>query len=418
MSELIDKSKWIFDRAKWVGSSIEVEWKATNPIAGVVYRKSYSFKFKARNTSSLGSCRVFVQFRTADDEQFRIYEKVVTGTSSKEYSIDFVGPTYTKKVSVIIQPTNTRTVIDSISLSDRAAISQTEPLQNTSDPSYVPDGYKLVFNDEFQGAALNRSKWFTRFIYEAGQLDHLGDGASGEKQRYRDNGNHVVANGWLHLVCKKVNNNADGVRYESGMIRSDSVFRYGYFECKVKMPKGKGVFAAFWLNSDVSGEGRLGWPPEIDIWEFVNNGVEDKTNMLHSGVVNDHPASSHALVDSVQLNSSDGSYWNNQYTFYKAPFDFTEGWHVTAIEWLERFEFTDSSGVKTVGPVVKFFIDGRLIYIRRCPWVYTDGSPGPPAHILLNLAAGGEWAGRNGIDEASMPWELKVSYVRVYQKTP
>lgn len=419
MTELIDKSKWIFDRAKWVGSSIEVEWKASNPISNIVHGKSYSLKFRARNTSGTGSCRIFLQFRTDKEEQFRIYEKVLVGTSPQDVTIDFVGPTYTKKVSLVIQPSGTRTIVESISIADRSTpIIQTEPLQNFGAPSYVPAGYKLVFNDEFQGTSLNRKKWFTRYIYEAGQLDHLGDGPGGEKQRYRDNGNHVLANGWLHLVCKKVNNNADGVRYESGMIRSDAVFRYGYFECKAKMPKGKGVFGAFWLNADVSGEGRFEWPPEIDIWEFVNNGLEDKPDMLHSGVVNHHQYSSHELVAAVQSNTLDGSYWNDQYTFWKAPFDFTDDWHVFGLEWIERYEFTASNGQRTIGPVVKMTVDGKTIYIRRCPWVYTDGSPGPKAHVLLNLAAGGSWAGRHGIDEASMPWNLQVSYVRVYQKTP
>lgn len=67
------------------------------------------------------------------------------------------------------------------------------------------------------------------------------------------------------------------------MVRSLWTPRYGCDEARVPMPGGLGAWPAFWLNSDVSAQGRLAWPPEIDIVEFVNNGVEDKTNLLHSG---------------------------------------------------------------------------------------------------------------------------------------
>src|ERR1700761_3537330 len=108
-------------------------------------------------------------------------------------------------------------------------------------------GWDLRFDDEFDGSQLDRSRWATRLIYEHETLDHLND----EAQRYRDNNNHVLGNGVLGLTARKT---ATG--WESGMIRSLQTFYYGYFEARVKLPKGRGVWPAFWINSDYDQEGK------------------------------------------------------------------------------------------------------------------------------------------------------------------
>lgn len=244
----------------------------------------------------------------------------------------------------------------------------------------------------FNGTSLNRSKWFTRFIYAGETLDRLND----EKQRYRDNDNHIVANGVLNLVARKVSStDPDGINYESGMIRSDWTSLYGYYEARVKMPGGLGVWPAFWLNSDVGSDGRLGWPPEIDIFEFVNNGVDDKLNMLHSNVVNQTGLTS-------TLSYSDAAF-NTNWSDYVAPFNFNEGWHTIGAQW-------DADNVTV-------FVDGLRIYTRSYKWNYNDGTLAGPAHILLNFAIGGSWAGRYGIDDSAFPQALQIDWVRAYRRS-
>ena len=101
----------------------------------------------------------------------------------------------------------------------------------------ITNGWTLVFNDDFNQASLDTNTWYTRFIYNNGTMDHFND----ELERYRENGNHVLQDGILNLVAKEPN--ANGL-YPSGMIRSRKTFRYGYFESRIKLPPGRGLFPA------------------------------------------------------------------------------------------------------------------------------------------------------------------------------
>jgi len=377
------------------GKSLNVGWRALQRYAHntLVPGASYTVKFRARNENSTGTTTVAMKFQIPPyNESFRTYQTTVTGTAWKDYEFQFTAPVFTKgELSILAN--GSRTVVDTISMKMRPAIATTESVETLSGSILPSEDYRLVFNDEFNGTALDRAKWHTRMIYNNGTTDRLHD----EKQRYRDNDNHRVANGVLSLVARKVSStDPNGINYESGMIRSDWTSRYGYYETRVKMPAGVGVWPAFWLNSDVSETGRLSWPPEIDIFEYVNNGVEDTSNMIHSNVVTMDRKPS-------QLFYSDPAF-NPQYTYWRAPFNFSDDFHVIGAEWTPT--------------TVTLYIDGLKIYTRAATWNYDDGKLGGPAHILLNFAVGGAWAGRHGIDDAAFPQEMQIDWVRVYQKQP
>ncbi|MBH5368998.1 glycoside hydrolase family 16 protein [Bradyrhizobium glycinis] len=247
-------------------------------------------------------------------------------------------------------------------------------------------GWELVFSDEFNGDKLDRTKWATRYIYENESMDHFKD----EVQRYRDN--HVVADGVLSLVAKKM---AGTNLFESAMIRSHRTFYYGYYEARVFLPNAKGVFPAFWLEADYDIDGKTWHPPEADIFEFVINGVEDKANSLHSNVVAPFNEKQYSYVDKNFITK-----FQNMY----AAEDLNLGWHTAGYVWAPD--------------KVSFFWDGKLIYTRNYQWLRKDGQLGPPAHVDLNFAVGGsQWAGRHGIDEAAFPQAFKIDYVRVCQFT-
>lgn len=261
-------------------------------------------------------------------------------------------------------------------------------------PAAHAEGWRLVFQDDFEETKLNSDRWATRYIYEHGTLAYLGS----EAQRYADHGNHVMGNGVLSLVARPVPNKGSGGKFESGMIRSRQTFYYGYFEARVFLPDGKGVFPAFWLNPDYDADGHLEWPPEIDAFEFVIDGADSRPTMLHSSVV----------VKTTGLKrQGDWIYshprFDRKYAFFQGAEPFNRGWQTVGLLWKP-----DS---------VTAYLNGTKLWTRSYRWVTNAGQPAAPAHILFNLGIGGDWAGRNGIAVADFPQKLMIDYVKVCQFT-
>lgn len=352
--------------------------------AGRSYRLAFTASTKAPSA-------VAVVFREPKrGESFRTYRVKVSGESPRPYALELTAPAYTEKVEVRTEAKPGTMALGRASLRQRPPLPRTEPVVSWAG-SFVPPGYALVYNDEFSGTSLDRSKWFTRYIYSSETLDRLND----ENQRYADNDNHRVAGGVLYLTAKRNKlSRPSGVNYESGMIRSDFTLRYGFLEARVKMPGGLGVWPAFWLNSDVSESGKLSHPPEIDVFEFVNNGKDDRVHEIHSAATKDPEAETRFSYEHPSFKRSIQN--------YRAPFNFNEGFHTIGAEWTPT--------------ELSVFVDGVKIYSRSFRWVYKDGTPAGPAHVLLNLAIGGQWAGRYGIDDSAFPQALAVDWVRVYQK--
>jgi beta-glucanase (GH16 family) len=282
-----------------------------------------------------------------------------------------------------------------VAVADRAGnglvteqVPQALPGRGQGESAFVPPGYVKVFADEFDEPRLNTAKWWTRYIYGDGTLDFLND----EQQRYREARNHVMTGHSLTLVARK---GGDG-GYVSGMIRSKATFKYGYFEARMKIPAGVGVRPAFWLNSARrDSDGKIAWPPEIDIAEIANNGVEDRLSMLHVGLISHGAQGGQARYADPDFHG-DWSYW-------RAPASLADDFHVFGALWGQD-------------DTVSFFVDGRLIYKAAYKWVYDDGSPAGYAHVIVDLAIGGrQWAGRHGVDDAAFPQALEIDYVRVYQ---
>lgn len=354
--------------------------------------RSYRLGFVAsRIEGAQGS--VEIRFREPGKKaSFRTFMQEVASDKLKEYAVEFVAPVYPRLAELDVDIRRGTMCLASVSVKMRQPIPQVETVKSWSG-SFVPEGYALVFNDEFNGAALNRSKWFTRFIFGSETGDHLND----EKECYTDNNTHLEHDGVLRLVAKRgASCSGSGMDYESGMIRSDWTARYGFFEARVRMPSGLGVWPAFWLNSDVAETGRLNWPPEIDIFEFVNNGRDDRVNTIH-----------------IAASSNPGepvgySYVNRNFVLahrdYRAPFNFDEGWHTIGTEW--------------TATTLSTYVDGLLVAKQAFKWRYRDGALAGPAHILFNLAIGGAWAGRYGIDGSAFPQALEIDWVRVYQREP
>ena len=241
----------------------------------------------------------------------------------------------------------------------------------------VPEGYHLVWHDEFEeGTTLNPSDW-THEVKASGWVNH-------ELQNYvnhqTSSGNVVteIKDGSLHIHCFK-----EGGKIYSGRVYAHvkTGWKYGYIEGRIKLPKGKGTWPAFWMMP----VNYTGWPDsgEIDIMEEVGYHPNYVSSSLH--------ANAHVHTNNTQVTKE----------VYCAG---AEGeYHVYAIEWTAE--------------KITTFVDGKVLLTYANRGLGHDDWPyDAPFYVILNLAWGGDWGGSQGVDESALPVTMSVDYVRVFQK--
>ena len=247
------------------------------------------------------------------------------------------------------------------------------------DPGEIvaPEGYHLVWHDEFdEGTALDPDHW-THEVKSAGWVNN-------ELQNYvnhqTSSGSVVteIQDGSLHIHCFK-----EGGKIYSGRVYAHvkQGWKYGYFEGRIKLPKGKGTWPAFWMMP----VNYTGWPDsgEIDIMEEVGYHPNYVSSSLH--------ANAHVHTNNTQVTKE----------MYCAG---AEGdYHVYAIEWTHE--------------KITTFVDGKVLltYANR-NLGHDDWPYDAPFYVILNLAWGGNWGGSQGVDESVLPVTMSVDYVRVFQK--
>ena len=234
----------------------------------------------------------------------------------------------------------------------------------------VPDGYKLVWSDEFDGDEIDTTKWG----YDLG-----GSGwGNNELEYYTDRKeNSFVSDGILHI--KAIKESYEGKEYTSArmLTKGKFEFQYGYVEARISLPRGSGIWPAFWMlgyNIDW-----IVWPccGEIDIIEAIN--TENKVY-----------ATCHWFA-----NGGHAEYGKNS-----EDFDLTE-FHDYYLYWDSEY--------------IRVGVDGKQHY----EILIKDNTGSTNAFhnkffFILNVAVGGNWPGFE-IDNNQFPNEMKVDYIRVYQ---
>lgn len=257
----------------------------------------------------------------------------------------------------------------------------------------------IVWCDEFDGTALDTNCW-TCDIGNGFWVSDPGFWVSGwgnnELEYYTSRTQNVyVAGGTLHIVARS--ENYLGFSYTSGRIKSDGLFarKYGWIEFRVKLPGGVGFWPALWMMPQNSPYG--GWPNsgEIDVME--NDG--SRTNQV-GGAVHYGGAQGHDVYSSQ--------------TFTFTGTTRTTDFHVYGLDWTTN--------------ALRWYVDGQL-YQSQTNWWSNVGTssdtypyPAPfdqPFYLLMNLAVGGNYLGNPDTNRinASLPGEMLVDYVRVYDQT-
>ncbi|MFE5563461.1 family 16 glycosylhydrolase [Amycolatopsis japonica] len=237
-----------------------------------------------------------------------------------------------------------------------------------------------TFTDDFNGpagAGIDTSKWH----FETG--DNVNNH---ERQWYTSGTNNAALDGQGNLVITAKKENPGNYNcwygrceYTSARLSTQGQFTqtYGRFEARMKLPRGQGMWPAFWmLGADI---GNVGWPNsgEIDIMENV--GFE--------------PNTVHGTLHGPGYSGAGGIG-----AAYNGP-NFSDDFHTYAVDWAPN--------------QIKWYVDGNL-YQTRTPadlngnrWVFDH-----PFYLILNLAVGGYWPGDPN-SSTVFPQRLVVDYVHV-----
>jgi beta-glucanase (GH16 family) len=160
----------------------------------------------------------------------------------------------------------------------------------------------------------------------------------------------TVANG---VLAMKVDRRSNGWYGDNIDTRTTFSQKYGYFEARIKVPKGPGLWPAFWTYGAPNGSAA-----EIDTMEIC-------ANPLGTNGGND----AHELHNTVHW-AGGATTTGRYYTV-----DLSLAYHVYAVDWRAN--------------AIRFYLDGVLT------WTYSDTSriPTVALPIVLNLGVGGQWCG-------------------------
>ena len=276
------------------------------------------------------------------------------------------------KVGEPAEPTQTSSSsVTSASSVTLSSCSVTLPESSSGESPYL-------WNDEFDGAAIDTSKW----TFE------IGTGSSGwgnnEKEYYTGRKeNAYVQDGILHIRANKEDYEGSGYTSARMITKGKFTFTYGTVEARIALPVGKGIWPAFWmLGENID---KVSWPAcgEIDIIEAIND---------ESIVYGTHH---------WQYEGQHASYGNNTSDFHgaKKELDITQ-FHTYKLTWDEK--------------LIAMYVDDFKYHEMSIE----DNAGGTeafhkPQFFLLNVAVGGNWPGFE-IDDSQFPNEMLVDYIRVY----
>ena len=242
---------------------------------------------------------------------------------------------------------------------------------------------KLVWSDEFDVEGLpDQTKW----TYDIGDgCPRVCGWGNNELQYYTeaDQRNGRVENG--HLIIEAHKAPMGGKDYTSARLvtKNKGDWTYGKISIRAKLPSGLGIWPAIWMLPTDNKFGQ--WPNsgEIDIMEHVGYAKDSIYGTVHTTSFN------HMI--GTQVGKA-----NYQPTAESSFKTYTIEWDKDQIKW---------------------YIDGKQYHafdnrnMTEKEWPFDERF-----HLILNIAVGGNWGGKMGIDTQIWPQKMIVDWVRVYQQ--
>ena len=243
----------------------------------------------------------------------------------------------------------------------------------------------MIWSDEFEkDGKPDESKW----TYDVG-----GDGwGNQELQYYTDRKENVCIENQI-LKIRAVKEEYGINNYTSARITTKNLgdFRYGRVRIRAKLEgcTARGTWPAIWMLPSQNFYG--GWPKsgEIDIMEHVGYDVGNVHGAIHSQSYNHLKNTQKTGTISIDVTN----------------------WHVYEVIWTEE--------------KIQFLADNSVYYEFRkengicCQGVTSDEWPfDHDFHLILNVAVGGSWGGREGIDEKEFDGDgqvMSIDWVRIYE---
>ncbi|MEK4037946.1 family 16 glycosylhydrolase [Paenibacillus sp. FSL F4-0122] len=261
------------------------------------------------------------------------------------------------------------------------------------------EGMNLIWQDEFNGTALDTSKWsYEQGYYITDDPNSWGWG-NAELQHYTDSTQNVfVQDGKLNIRALNDSKSfpqdpSRYAQYSSGKINTKDQlsFQYGRVDIRAKLPTGNGVWPALWMLPEDAAYGAWAASGEIDIMEAKGRLPGTTSGAIHFG----------------------GQWPVNRYIAGEYHFPegqtFANDYHVYSMIWEE-----DN---------MKWYVDGKFFFkVSRDQWYSVAAPNNPnapfdqPFYIIMNLAIGGYFDSGHTPDPSDIPATMQVDYVRVYKE--
>lgn len=256
--------------------------------------------------------------------------------------------------------------------------------------------WKVIFNDDFNGTALDITKWSPCFDWNYGDCTSTFNQG---REVYRPS-QVQLSNGTAKLVAEPLSPTVANsgcyqsvCNYKAGLIstsrpRADNgsnylfPFTYGYVEGRMKYPGVSGFFTAFWM---LPTDPTYNYRSEIDIVEILGG----DPNTIFMTYHYNNRSQSHAL------NNGDH---NNGVCAVK---DYSKDWVKFGLDWEPTY--------------VAWYIDGV-----KCGQFNGDTSTieNGPMQLILHMMIDNSWERSWGLVLANLALQnqLEVDYVRIYQQ--